>query len=79
MQAPNSKAANWRPEVWYDHDGRPLACKDKLKVLEETLSQLSEEAQDAFEDGLLMGCDEAQLRAVMARVLESLENPYSSS
>jgi hypothetical protein len=33
-------------------------------------------AQDALEDAVLMGCDEAQVRAVFAGLLASLENPY---
>ena len=33
-------------------------------------------AQDALEDAVLMGCDEDQVRAVLKRMLDSLENPY---
>ena len=34
-------------------------------------------AQDALEDGILMGCDEAQLREVLQALVASLENPYA--
>ena len=33
-------------------------------------------AQDALEDALLMGCDEAQIRAVLAELISELHNPY---
>jgi hypothetical protein len=33
-------------------------------------------AQDALEDGILMGCDEAQLREVLTALVDSLVNPY---
>jgi len=33
-------------------------------------------AQDAFEDAILMECDEAQVRAVLERIMASLVNPY---
>jgi hypothetical protein len=35
-------------------------------VLNENLAELRDLAQDALEDGVLMGCDEAQLREVLA-------------
>jgi len=31
---------------------------------------------DALEDGVLMGCDEAQLREVLAGIIAGLVNPY---
>ena len=33
-------------------------------------------AQDAFEDAVLMGCDEAQFRRVLLDLAQSLANPY---
>ena len=33
-------------------------------------------AQDALEDGLVMGADEAQLRQALQALVESLANPY---
>ena len=33
-------------------------------------------AQDALEDAVLMGCDEAQIRAVFNDLVAKLENPY---
>ena len=33
-------------------------------------------AQDALEDAVLMGCDEAQLREVLAGIVAGLVNPY---
>lgn len=62
--------------VWQQPDGRPLSCREKIKVLNENLMELRDMAQDALEDGILMGGDEAQLRAVLADMMASLENPY---
>ena len=33
-------------------------------------------AQDALEDGLLMGCSEDQLRQALVEMVRALENPY---
>jgi regulator of replication initiation timing len=62
--------------VWLQPDGAPLSCREKIKVLNENLEEIREMAQDALEDGILMGCDETQLREVLQALVESLENPY---
>jgi len=45
-------------------------------VLKENLEELRQVAQDAFEDALLMECDEAQIREVFRELIEGLVNPY---
>lgn len=62
--------------VWRQGDGTPLSCVDKIKVLNENLAELRQMAQDALEDAILMGADEAQIRDVLQRLISSLENPY---
>jgi len=62
--------------VWRQPDGQPVSCVDKIKVLNENLEELQQMAQDALEDAILMGCDEAQVREVLGRLVGSLDNPY---
>jgi hypothetical protein len=62
--------------VWRTQEGEPVSCVDKIKVLNENLGELAEMAQDALEDAVLMGCDEAQVRQVLAGLMERLVNPY---
>ncbi|NJO56433.1 MAG: hypothetical protein HC834_09010 [Rhodospirillales bacterium] len=62
--------------VWRQADGRPVACDEKLRVLNENLIELQQMAQDAFEDALLIGCAEDQVRLVLQDLVESLVNPY---
>lgn len=62
--------------VWRQPDGAPLSCREKIKVLNENLEEIREMAQDALEDGILMGCDESQLRDVLRELVNSLDNPY---
>jgi hypothetical protein len=69
--------SDWRPpEKWLDTKGEPLACRDKIKVLNENLVELKAMAQDALEDAVLMGGDENQVRAVLTEMVASLTNPY---
>ena len=62
--------------IWLQPDGVPVSCREKIKVLNENLEEIRDMAQDALEDGILMGCDERQLRDVLHRLVDSLENPY---
>ncbi len=63
--------------VWLDPEGKPVSCLEKIKVLNENLEEIRELAQEAFEDAVLMGCDEAQFRQVMRELVASLEDPYA--
>ena len=74
MPAPDTK--KFEIPLWRQPDGLPLSCREKIKVLNENLEEIREMAQDALEDGILMGCDEAQLREVLAALVDSLVNPY---
>lgn len=56
-----------------------VACTEKIKVLNENLDEFRQVAQDALEDGLLMGCSEQQLREVFQAVLDELVNPYQQN
>ena len=62
--------------VWRTPAGEPVSCVEKIKVLNQDFEELRQLAQDALEDAILMGCDEAQVRAELARLIVSLTNPY---
>ena len=61
---------------WLTPEGEPVSCLDKIKVLNENLTEIQGMAQEALEDAVLMGCDEAQFRAVLEQLARSLVNPY---
>ncbi len=65
--------------IWKRPDGSIVACTEKIKVLRENLEELRQMAQDAFEDALLMECEEGQIRAVFQDVIAGLENPYNKT
>ena len=62
--------------TWKTPEGEPVSCVEKIKVLNENLAELQGLAQDALEDAVLMGCDEAQIREVLAALISGLVNPY---
>ncbi|MCQ9327010.1 MULTISPECIES: hypothetical protein [Neisseria] len=69
------------PEMpkWYSDNGEIVSCTEKIKVMTENMTELYQAAQDAFEDALLMGCGEAQLREYLHRLIDGVENPYRKS
>ena len=62
--------------VWRTPAGEPVSCVEKIKVLNENLAELKELAQEALEDAVLMGCDERQVREVLAGIIDGIVNPY---
>jgi hypothetical protein len=64
--------------TWRQPDGSPVSCLEKIKVLNQNLEEIRQLSQDALEDAVLMGCDEAQIREVFAQMLHGLNNPYRS-
>jgi hypothetical protein len=74
-KAPDARAGAPAP-VWRQDDGAPVSCLEKIKVLNDNYAELQQMAQDAFEDALLIGCSEAQVRAALRGLVDGLINPY---
>lgn len=64
------------PATWRAPDGTPVACVEKIKVLNENILEIRQMCQDALEDAAVMGCDEKQIRAVLLALVQSLEEPF---
>ena len=72
------KSKNQEPGItWRQPDGHPVSCEEKLAVLNENLDEIREYCQEAFEDALLMGCDESQVREVFESIVKAIQNPYA--
>ncbi len=63
------------PATWPGQDGQPVSCREKLKVLAENHAEAAQVLQDAFEDAVLMGVDEAAMRAILAGLVVGLRSP----
>jgi hypothetical protein len=76
MSAAAVKAAD-PPDAagWLQPDGTPIACREKLRTLAENHAELLQVMQDAFDDAILMGVDEAVMRGVFITMVEGLRSP----
>jgi hypothetical protein len=61
--------------IWPQADGQPVSCRDKLEILHENYEELRHVMQDAFEDALIMGVDEAHMRELFADLVRQLKAP----
>jgi hypothetical protein len=58
------------PPLWRCADGRPLACVEKIRVLDDNYRELAQVLRDALADGILLGCAESALRAALHELVE---------
>ena len=63
------------PKIWPQPGGAPVSCREKLKTLAANHAELAQVMQDAFEDAVLMGVDEAAMRAILAEMVDTLSSP----
>lgn len=63
------------PGQWPGADGRPVSCREKLKVLAENYEEAATVLRDMFEDAVLMGVDEAAMRRILAELVQALPSP----
>jgi uncharacterized protein (UPF0335 family) len=63
------------PAAWPQADGSPIACREKLRTLAENHAELKQMMQDAFEDAVLMGVDDAAMRNILIGMVEALHSP----
>ena len=64
--------------TWLDIEGMPLGCLEKIKMLNENIVEIRDMCQEALEDAVLMGCDEKQIRDVLLKLVESLQEPFKN-
>ncbi len=64
-----------QPARWPQPDGTPVACTEKLRQLAENHEEAGQVLQDAFEDAVLMGVDEAFMREVLHALVDGLRSP----
>lgn len=63
------------PRLWPGADGSPLSCREKIKVLEENHREAAQLLRDAFEDAVLMGVDETEMRRILTELIAALPSP----
>ncbi len=63
------------PSIWPGADGKPVSCSEKLKMLAENHAEAATMLRDVFEDAVLMGVDEAEMRQILNNLITGLPSP----
>lgn len=67
------------PSVWPQPDGAPISCREKLRMLEENHTELTQVMRDTFEDAVLMGVDAAAMRQILTGMVDELKSPLKGA
>jgi hypothetical protein len=75
MMRPTSAQNLGELPKWQRTDGLPVSGVEKM-MLDKNYHELRDMAQDALEDGILIGCSEVLMREALQRLIDTLINPY---
>ena len=59
--------------IWYSKDKMIISCDETNKVLNENHSEVQSLIQNAFDDAILMGCDEEDVKGKIINLVNNLE------
>lgn len=58
--------------IWKSKDNKKITCDEKIKVLNENINEIQIVLQNAFDDGILIGCDESDLKEKFSKLIKQL-------
>ena len=59
--------------IWYSKDRKIISCDETNKVLNENHFEVQSLIQNAFDDAILMGCDEEDVKEKIINLVNKLE------
>ena len=65
--------SNAKEFLWIDKNNKIISCEDTNKVLNENFTEVSSVLQSAFDDAILIGCDEDDFKKKVIKLMNSLE------
>ena len=65
--------SNEKEFLWIDKNNKIISCEETNKVLNENFTEVSSVLQNAFDDAVLIGCDEDDFKKKVIKLMNSLE------
>ena len=59
--------------LWIDKNNKIISCEETNKVLNENFIEVSSVLQNAFDDAILIGCDEDDFKKKIINLIKSIE------
>ena len=67
------------PDIWYSKDNTKLSCKEKILVLNKNIEELYDLSSDIYDEALLMGVDNKQIKEVLKNVIKNLKSTLKNA
>ena len=61
---------------WLYTNGTEISCEEKIKVLDENLSEIEQMCRDALDDAVLIGCSEDCIKVIFRDLINNLQSNY---
>ena len=59
--------------IWYSKEKEVISCDETNKVLNENYDEIKILIQNAFDDAVLIGCDEKDFKEKIQTLIENME------
>ena len=59
--------------IWYSKERKVISCDETNKVLNENYDEIKILIQNAFDDAVLIGCDEKDFKEKIRNLIENME------
>jgi len=59
--------------IWYSKERKVISCDETNKVLNENYDEIKILIQNAFDDAVLIGCDEKDFKEKIQNLIENME------
>jgi DNA-binding transcriptional regulator YhcF (GntR family) len=64
---------------WHNDNGNLIACIEKIKVMQENLTEISSMIQDIIDDGVLMDISESQIKEAIKSIIDNISFSYKDN
>ena len=65
--------SNEKELLWIDKNNKIISCEETNKVLNENFIEVTSVLQNAFDDAILIGCNEDDFKKKFIKLMNSLE------
>ena len=62
------------PKYWIGKNKLKVSCKEKIKILNNNIDELQEMISEIYDEAILMGVDEKQLKNVLLEIVKNTQN-----
>ena len=62
------------PKYWIGKNKEKISCKEKIKVLNSNIDELQEMISEIYDEAILIGIDEKQLKDVLFEIIKNMKN-----